>query len=279
MQDCWTEIISFLSFEELLSVSSVNKRFSKISRNEKLWERLCKKDFEFLPKVLNITWRKLYEIQYVTMKFILTRSTIFNCKEFKDKMDEMEIYPCSMIHDESEKIKEGDLVIDIHGRYKKIFNGKDLDEFKEPEVIKKFPIRYWRYLYYNNVDVSYNISFDLSAYLKELIMNEEIYVPKLEKSFPINIDEDHNDLSNTFYFSNKFYIRTSFVYNYFTYFIFVGAYSFEGREKKPRLSLHFIVGVSRASYMKGIFTEMEFKTSNGWSEKDMERYEDRSLFC
>jgi len=289
MQDCWVEIISFLSLKEIVSVSLVNKFLSAISKKDVIWEMLCRKDFEFLPDILNITWKKLYEMQYVTIKFNSTRARLFECRNFnpdmkdRDKDIEVEMEKdldiwryehlekepdgnYSLIREhvpEGVGIKRGDLVCPhINNERKKfMFDGKKLVKFGY-KVIKEFPIRYWQSLH-----VIDQVKFNPAPYLNEISGNIKFYVPIYKRT--ISLDEIKEE---------EFFIRSSFIYNHFTYFVFVGPFFRRGRYDDEKLS-KFLLYNSRRRYSSGRFRIGHFNPEQGWDKTEERKYEDRSLFC
>jgi len=277
MQDCWIEIISLLSFKDILYVSLANKWFLGVSHNEKLWERLCRKDFEFLPDSFDITWKKLYEIQYVTTKFISTRAKLFEYMNFNLEVKNMKIWRYSRLGDPDGnnliqgglpfdvKIKRGDLLCPhINDREEKfMFDGEKMVEFKR-EVIKEFPIRYW-----NGLSSSNRVIFDITPYSDEISKNGKIYIPVSGKV--LSLSETSNIRNEVFYY------RSSFVYNYFTYFLFVGPLSFSNKDRK--LSSESIMKNPKRRYSDGKFATLIFHLMEEWSEEDRRRYGNRSLFC
>ena len=69
-KDCYSIVLMFLKYDELLNVATVNKMFLELSQNDDLWKRLCEND-DFIYPVIKTT--KFYHFDTYKTYFILEK--------------------------------------------------------------------------------------------------------------------------------------------------------------------------------------------------------------
>jgi len=273
MRDIWIKIFCLLPIREFISLSSVNKFSFFCSRVEGVWKCLSERDFNYLPEVVDIPWRNLYIIQYLTNKSLEKRSKLFHI-HVENPNAGCSIYPSDEIN--------FDLSISIKQTYdKEILNGTTVSNGEKPAlqlvsniiyetiggIIKSGDVvclcipdvSYWHtstrlfflsdnetlhYVGFNCYEEEafalvrkkhnfsfrywigkipcYSFQFDLSPFLDQLMRNQEIIIDNEDDGVPdvLSIEEFKMGRDPKLSYEDC-YIRSSFVSDYFVYFVYV----------------------------------------------------------
>lgn len=200
------EIIQFCPIKDIVSLSSVGKKERQVCNNDQLWEKLTRRDFRYIPNIVDIPWKDLYAKLYHTEKWLLTRAKLVTIDSytlenfFSDQENEILANINQFVKTRGYNLKRGDIVIDLnHNSVKLIYNGIELEYllYTNPDdypVVTEFPIAYW-----NDIKLdSYIVGFEQARFIEQLVANSEVEQ-----------------------IGNEAIIRTSFEYDLYVYFVIV----------------------------------------------------------